>query len=74
MKTSGFDWPALMRAGILGLGLPPDVFWRLTPAELQLMLGQGGGRQMPLGRAGLDALLAAYPDATDGERDGRREI
>lgn len=33
------DWPALMRAGVQGLGLQPDAFWRLTPAELQLMLG-----------------------------------
>ncbi|WP_121061882.1 rcc01693 family protein [Chachezhania antarctica] len=66
----GFDWPALMRAGILGLRLEPHVFWRLTPAELRLMLGESGG-QTPLGRAGLDALLAAYPDATEGERDAR---
>ncbi len=65
---SGFDWPALMRAGILGLRLTPDQFWRLTPAELRLMLGQGAG--MPaMNRKGLDALLAAYPDKEQGERD-----
>ena len=65
---SGFDWPALMRAGVTGLRLTPDQFWRLTPAELRLMLGQGAG--MPaMNRAGLDALLAAYPDKEQGERD-----
>ena len=65
---SGFDWPALMQAGLHGLGLRPDQFWALTPAELRMMLGQGG-QGAPLGRAGLDALLAAYPDKTFGEQD-----
>ncbi|RBW60203.1 rcc01693 family protein [Ruegeria sp. A3M17] len=65
---SGFNWPALMRAALVGLRLTPDQFWRLTPAELQLMLGQGAG--MPsMNRAGLDALLKAYPDKLQGERD-----
>lgn len=63
-----FDWPALMRAGMRGLGLTPDVFWRLTPAELRLMLGQGAATG-PMSRAGLDALLAAYPDTGLGECD-----
>jgi len=66
---NGFDWPALMRAGILGLRLTPEAFWRLTPAELRLMLGQGAGNA-PMGRAGLDALLAAWPDQTQGEDHG----
>lgn len=66
--TSGFDWPALMRAGMQGLGLAPDAFWCLTPAELRLMLGQGGDAA-PLSRAGLDALLAAWPDQPKGEGD-----
>lgn len=65
---NGFDWPALMRAGLEGLRLKPDEFWRLTPAELKLMLGQGTGAA-PLTRSGLDALLAAYPDATQGDAD-----
>jgi uncharacterized phage protein (TIGR02216 family) len=50
-----------MRAGLQGLRLNPDVFWSLTPAELRLMLGNGAA-QSSLSRAGLDALLAAYPD------------
>ena len=36
-----FDWPGLMRAGLIGLRLKPAEFWALTPAELRLMLGEG---------------------------------
>jgi uncharacterized phage protein (TIGR02216 family) len=43
-----------MRAGITGLGLRPAEFWALTPAELRLMLGEGG--TAPLRRA-LDAAV-----------------
>ena len=63
---AGFDWSALMRAGMMGLGLKPWEFWALTPAELQLMLGEGEGVK-PMGRARLDALLAAYPDKSRGD-------
>jgi len=67
----GFDWPALMRAGMQGLGLAPDTFWRLTPAELLLMLGDPAG-PAPMGRAGLEALAARFPDVTlEGDGDGR---
>lgn len=65
---TGFDWPVLMRAGIHGLGLSPRKFWRLTPAELRLMLGEGGG-VVPLARSRLDELLKAYPDAEGGKND-----
>jgi uncharacterized phage protein (TIGR02216 family) len=63
---SGFDWPNLMRAGMRGLGLAPDAFWRLTPAELALLLGRDTG-DAPLTRARLDELSRAYPDK-NGER------
>lgn len=56
-----FDWPGLMRAGLLGLRLRPDAFWALTPAELLLMLGQGSGTA-PLTRARLEELARAFPD------------
>ncbi len=56
-----FDWPALMRAGMLGLRLSPAEFWALTPAEFRLLLGEGG-QSDTLQRDGLDALMAAYPD------------
>ena len=72
----GFDWPALMRVGLRDMGLAPDVFWSLTPAELWLILGPDVA-QRPLGRSRLDELSAAYPDVgpgeagnTDGEDDG----
>lgn len=58
---NGFDWPALMQAGMRGLSLRPAEFWALTPAELSLMLGREVG-SAPLARARLDELLNAYPD------------
>jgi uncharacterized phage protein (TIGR02216 family) len=63
----GLDWPGMVRAGLQRLCLTPDVFWRLTPAELRLMLGEGGqgGR---LTRAGLEALAARFPDVRKDER------
>lgn len=58
---SGIDWRGLMQAGLHGLGLAPEVFWRLTPVELRIMLGV---EQMapPLTRARLAELAAAFPD------------
>jgi len=64
-----FDWPALLRAGVQGLGLRPAEFWALTPAELSLMLGEQAGPR-PMARDGLEALLAAFPDETEEMTDG----
>lgn len=59
----GLDWPGLMRAGLRGLGLRPDQFWSLTPAELALMLGiEGTAPGMTRGR--LAELAARFPDRT----------
>lgn len=55
-----------MRAGMQGLRLTPDAFWALTPAELQVMLGDPG-QSAPLLSDGLEALMAAWPDAQAGE-------
>lgn len=67
-----FDWQALMRAGIRGLGLRPAEFWDLTPAELRLMLGaDAGGPSM--GRDRLDELMAAFPDRKAGRDMERAE-
>ena len=63
--TGGLDWAGLMRAGLFGLRLPPDAFWRLTPIELMTMLGLGA-REAPMGRARLEELARAYPDRGDG--------
>ncbi|WP_179379792.1 rcc01693 family protein [Jannaschia marina] len=64
VETGPFDWPALMAAGLRGLGLKPVDFWALTPAELAFLLGNGDGR-LPMDRAGLDALAARFPDTED---------
>ncbi|SEK37928.1 phage conserved hypothetical protein [Roseovarius azorensis] len=64
-----FDWPALMRAGMHGLGLRPAEFWALTPVELRLMLGERQGVQ-PMARAGLEALLRTFPDEQGAMSDG----
>lgn len=66
---SGFDWPALQRAGLRQLRLPPATFWALTPAEFRLLLGIDG-TSAPMGRAALDALAAAYPDNRQDVHDG----
>ena len=62
--AGGLDWPGLMRAGIRGLGLKPEDFWKLSPAELALMLGEGAGPP-PMGRARLEALLTRFPDTPE---------
>jgi len=68
---NGFDWPALMRAGIGGLHLRPAEFWALTPVELMLLLGIES-RRAPMGRARLMELARAFPDraAQDEESHG----
>lgn len=63
-----FDWAGLMRAGIGGLGLRPDEFWRLTPVELLLLLGLEAG-PAPLTRAGLMRLAERFGGAA-GDRKG----
>ena len=59
MKT--LDWPALMRAGLVQLRLSPVAFWRLTPAELQLMLNLEA-QNPPMDRDRLSRLMAQFPD------------
>ncbi|MDZ4095842.1 MAG: rcc01693 family protein [Paracoccaceae bacterium] len=66
---SGIDWAGLMRTGLLGLGLAPEVFWRLTPVELRMMLGAEGAAP-PLTRARLDELACAFPDVKRRFEDG----
>ena len=61
-------WPGLMRLGLVQLGLTPEVFWSLTPAELMLMAGMGRARAA-LTRAGLDELAARFPDSAAAARN-----
>lgn len=60
-----FDWPALMQAGMRGLGLRPSEFWALTPAELALLLGRTSSAA-PLSRSRLEELARAFPDTAPG--------
>jgi len=69
MKSSGLDWPGLMRAGLAGLRLTPEIFWRLTPAELALMLGDPAAIK-PMGRSRLSDLRAAWPDMIQEDGNG----
>lgn len=64
----GLDWPGLMRAGMHGLGLRPDHFWSLTPAELALMLGVDPA-SVPMTRSRLEALARAWPDRKPIQED-----
>lgn len=66
---AGLDWPGLMRAGIAGLRLRPADFWRLTPAELALMLGDPASVR-PMGRAALEDLRKRWPDRPREGSDG----
>ena len=61
---SKLDWAGLMRSGMHGLGLAPEVVWRLSPAELALMLGVEPG-SVSMDRAKLEAMARAWPDRTD---------
>ncbi|WP_439142599.1 rcc01693 family protein [Planktotalea sp.] len=62
---SAVNWPQLIRAGMSTLRLRPETFWSLTPSELMVMLGHGGG-DAPMGRARLSDLLRLYPDDKRG--------
>lgn len=59
------DWAGLMRAGLQGLRLPPEVFWRLSPIELRIMLG-AENTSAPVTRERLAELAAAFPDVAKG--------
>lgn len=65
-------WHRLMRLGLAQMGLRPDEFWNLTPAELMLMAGSGEGREA-LTRSGLEELAARFPDAPSETRPAERE-
>jgi uncharacterized phage protein (TIGR02216 family) len=63
------DWRGLMRVGLHDLRLTPEQFWRLTPAELRLMMGLEAAAP-PLTRARLAELAAAFPDVKKGDGNG----
>ena len=61
-------WAELMRLGLGTLRLPPELFWAMTPVELQRalegagVLARGGGGAW-MSRGALEALMARFPDA-----------
>jgi uncharacterized phage protein (TIGR02216 family) len=65
---NGMDWPGLLRVGLYGLRLTPKQFWRLTPQELRVMLGE---QAVPtsLTRARLEDLARAFPDTASPRPD-----
>ena len=71
MDARAFDWPALLRAGLLALRLPPSEFWALTPGELGLLLGLDL-RPAPMDRARFVALSEQHPDAAGRTPPGGR--
>lgn len=59
------DWRALMRVGLGRLRLAPETFWAMTPVEFAAAvegLTGAAATAAPLGRARLEALMAAHPD------------
>lgn len=61
-------WGPLMRLGLGRMGLVPDVFWALTPAEFLLMAGLDAPEALRMSRSALERLNALYPDAPKGEQ------
>lgn len=62
MTKMKLDWAALMRLGLRDLGLSPDAFWRLTPAEFMVMVEGGHGVTPPMKRDRFRTLMAKFPD------------
>jgi uncharacterized phage protein (TIGR02216 family) len=51
----------MLRLALAGLRLSPDAFWRMTPAEFLLALGDAD-ESRPMTRDGLKALKDRFPD------------
>ncbi|PIB24961.1 hypothetical protein BFP76_07350 [Amylibacter kogurei] len=62
-EQRGLDWAALMALGLHQLRLNPTEFWALTPYELTIIAGVSRGDTRVLGRTGLNALMAQFPDS-----------
>jgi uncharacterized phage protein (TIGR02216 family) len=59
--VTGLDWPGMLRLALAGLRLSPEAFWRMTPAEFLLALGDAD-ESRPMTRDGLKALTDRFPD------------
>ncbi|EGP07792.1 hypothetical protein CSIRO_2387 [Bradyrhizobiaceae bacterium SG-6C] len=64
-----FPWEEAIGFGLGVLRLPPEQFWRMTPRELACAVAAvRGSAGAPMDRAGLDALMQAFPDRQEGAR------
>ncbi|WP_436252138.1 rcc01693 family protein [Neorhizobium sp. LjRoot104] len=61
-RPEPFPWETVMHAGLCLLRLPPRDFWALTPVEFFAMTGGLRARRAGIGKAGLEALMRAFPD------------
>lgn len=57
------SWAGMLRTAV-ALGVSPDAFWRLSLKEWRMLTERAGAPA--LGRGGLEALMARWPD--EGER------
>jgi len=55
------NWRPWMDVGLRTLGLQPNCFWSLTPAELMFLIGQFP-QENAFGRDQLSDLCARFPD------------
>jgi uncharacterized phage protein (TIGR02216 family) len=67
-------WTELMRLGLGTLRLAPEVFWAMTPVELQRALEGAGvltlaGNRGWMERATLERLMAQFPDKHVGKAE-----
>ena len=61
------DWRALMQTGFCVLGLKPDEFWALTPAEFIFLATGGKAAETPMHRKALAMLMTRFPDRVEKE-------
>ena len=60
-----FAWPQAMAFAFGRAGIAPDVFWRMTPRELEAAIAgyaPPAAGPNPIDRAGLDRLRRRFPD------------
>lgn len=57
-----FPWGQVIHAGLSLLRLSPAVFWALTPIEFFAMTGGMRPQSATLDRAGMEGLMALFPD------------
>ncbi|EBA16160.1 hypothetical protein RSK20926_20580 [Roseobacter sp. SK209-2-6] len=67
---TGLDWQGMLHLGVGRLGLRPEAFWKLTPAEFFLMLGPNQSMG-PMQRDTLKRLMESFPDLKDPSEENQ---